>query len=136
MICCKIVANNSFVYSHFASLLQELGNKGSTLWDNQNLYFANTVDPKIDQRFVKKVLKKQGCSAFFIDEYGEDNLPNETDSANAWINDKLIKIAYIQTEEQQQNELRKIYTELSELDELLSKELNALPQQPEEGCEE
>lgn len=125
MICCKIVANYKQVCLNFVNILNDLNAMGEVLWDNHYFYFANTSNLKVNGRSVKRVLKKYGCGDAFLEEYGKDFIPQETDHAGIWIEDKLIKIGYVEFEQTQQDKIDEISRCLTDIEDMIEKIKNS-----------
>ena len=119
MICCKIVADYQQVCSHFNELFEELNKYGDVLWDSRYFFFANTVDRKISEKAVQKILKKHQITSFFLEKYGRDYQPTETDQINWWVEDKLIKIGYEEAEDEHQDDLKHLSQQLDELNDMI-----------------
>lgn len=119
MICCKIVADYQQVCLHFNELFEELNKYGDVLWDSRYFFFANTTDRKISEKTVQKMLKKHQITSFFLEKYGRDYQPAETDQINWWVEDKLIKIGYEETEDEHQEELKRLSQQLDELNDMI-----------------
>jgi len=127
MICCKITADLQFVRDNFKNLMGFLGEYGDVLWDNNYLYFANVQDVKITEKTINKVLKKCGCQRFFIEIFENTDGLRETDFANHWIEDKVIKITYNNFEINHKEEIHKMNEQLLSLQkdiELLQNKIN------------
>lgn len=129
MICCKITADYTIICQNFEAILKQLSQNGIVLWDNQKLYFANVDNPKIGETFVKKVLKKNNCNNFFLEIYNAKHEPRENDSANYWIENQLVAIGYAEVEKNQQDLLKQMSEQLTQIDEELTKALS----QPKKG---
>ena len=119
MICCKIVANYQQVCTHFNELFEELNKYGDVLWDSRYFFFANTTDRKISEKTVQKMLKKHQITGFFLEKYSRDYQPTETDQINWWVEDKLIKIGYEETEDEHQEDLKRLSQQLDELNDMI-----------------
>lgn len=119
MICCKIVANYQQVCTHFNELFEELNKYGDVLWDSRYFFFANTTDRKISEKTVQKMLKKHQITGFFLEKYSRDYQPTETDQINWWVEDKLIKIGYEETEDEHQEDLKRLSQQLDELNNMI-----------------
>ena len=132
MLCCKIIANYSDVCKNFSTLLNELNKKGSVLWKNRYFYFANTEDIKITKKTIQKIFKNCGCNEIFLEEYGKNYQPNEDDQVNWWIEDKLIKIGYVEFEEEHQKELQFISQQLTDIENLIATAKQTYSQSEEE----
>lgn len=124
MICCKITADYTIICRNFEAILKQLSQNGIVLWDNQKLYFANVDNPKIGETFVKKVLKKNNCNNFFLEIYNATHEPCENDSANYWIENQLVAIGYAEVEKNQQDLLKQMSEQLTQIDEELTKALS------------
>ena len=107
MICCKIVANYNNTEGNFSGLIKDLGKKGEILLFQDHLFFSDCVN-NIDKKFLSKILKKNNYKEFFINEYTEENQPQESEFINGWLFDKLIKISYNMYEKVNQEKLREI----------------------------
>ena len=119
MICCKIVANYNSTEGNFSGLIKDLGKKGEILFQDC-LFFSDCVN-NIDKKFISKVLKKNNYKEFFINEYTEENQPQESEFINGWLLDKLIKISYNMYEKVNQEKLREISDKIDFLTEELKK---------------
>lgn len=119
MICCKIVANYNSTEGNFSGLIKDLGKKGEILFQDC-LFFSDCVN-NIDKKFISKVLKKNNYKEFFINEYTEENQPQESEFINGWLFDKLIKISYNMYEKVNQEKLREISDKIDFLTEELKK---------------
>lgn len=119
MICCKIVANYNSTEGNFSGLIKDLGKKGEILFSDC-LFFSDCVN-NIDKKFISKVLKKNNYKEFFINEYTEENQPQESEFINGWLFDKLIKISYNMYEKVNQEKLREISDKIDFLTEELKK---------------
>lgn len=119
MICCKIVANYNNAEGNFSGLIKDLGKKGEILFQDC-LFFSDCVN-NIDKKFISKVLKKNNYKEFFINEYTEENQPQESEFINGWLFDKLIKISYNMYEKVNQEKLREISDKIDFLTEELKK---------------
>lgn len=119
MICCKIVADHRQVCAHFNGLFEELNKYGDVLWDSRYFFFANTTDRRISEKTVQKILKKHQITGFFLEKYDRDYQPTETDQINWWVEDKLIKIGYEETEDEHQEDLRRLSRQLDELNDMI-----------------
>lgn len=119
MICCKIVADYKQQSLEFANIFGELNKIGDVLLDGRYFYFANTNRKTITEKNVRKIFKKYGCSDVFIEKYDQDLQPRESDFVNWWIEDKLIKIGYVEFEEEEQEKMQFISEQLTELNEML-----------------
>ena len=119
MICCKIVANYNSTEGNFSGLIKDLGKKGEILFQDC-LFFSDFVN-NIDKKFISKVLKKNNYKEFFINEYTEENQPQESEFINGWLFDKLIKISYNMYEKVNQEKLREISDKIDFLTEELKK---------------
>ena len=119
MICCKIVANYNSTEGNFSGLIKYLGKKGEILFQDC-LFFSDCVN-NIDKKFISKVLKKNNYKEFFINEYTEENQPQESEFINGWLFDKLIKISYNMYEKVNQEKLREISDKIDFLTEELKK---------------
>lgn len=120
MICCKIVANYNNTEGNFSGLIKDLGKKGEILLFKDHLFFSDCVN-NIDKKFLSKVLKKNNYKEFFINEYTEENQPQESEFINGWLFDKLIKISYNMYEKVNQEKLREIWNKIDFLTEELKK---------------
>ena len=118
MICCKIVANYNNTEGNFSGLIKDLGKKGEILLFKDHLFFSDCVN-NIDKKFLSKVLKKNNYKEFFINEYTEENQPQESEFINGWLFDKLIKISYNMYEKVNQEKLREIWNKIDFLTEEL-----------------
>lgn len=96
MICCKINADGTALARGFAGIMDGLSAKGSVLWMDRSLYFANVDDPSVTASSVARVLRKNGCAGFFVEEFNSGNQPRESEAANAWLLGKLAQIAWKQ----------------------------------------
>ena len=119
MICCKIVANYNSTEGNFSGLIKDLGKKGEILFQDC-LFFSDCVN-NIDKKFISKVLKKNNYKEFFINEYTDENQPQESEFINGWLFDKLIKISYNMYEKVNQEKLREISDKIDFLTEELKK---------------
>lgn len=119
MICCKITTNYQDPNGNFEVLMEKLSNLGECLWSEGNLYFSDVVNDKTNHTTVGKILKKAGYKQFYILEYSRTVEPNEDDSINSWIFDKLIKINYQQCERQSQKTFHEISKGLDILDSII-----------------
>ena len=120
MFCCKIVANYNNTEGNFSGLIKDLGKKGEILLFKDHLFFSDCVN-NIDKKFLSKVLKKNNYKEFFINEYTEENQPQESEFINGWLFDKLIKISYNMYEKVNQEKLREIWNKIDFLTEELKK---------------
>ena len=119
MICCKIVTNYNSEQGKFQQLWETLAKRGDLLWENGTLYFADCKDCTTDS-LIGKILKKCGYDNYFIDIYNKDNQPRfETEVANNWLNEKLIKINFNTYERANQEMLKNVSKGLDQLDEIL-----------------
>ena len=84
------------------------------------MFFSDCVN-NIDKKFISKVLKKNNYKEFFINEYTEENQPQESEFINGWLFDKLIKISYNMYEKVNQEKLREISDKIDFLTEELKK---------------
>lgn len=123
MICCKITAEYAKICKNFNTILSQLSEKGIVLWDSGKLYFSNSDDPGVGRQFVSRVLRRNGCSDFFLEVYGVGHEPRENDSANCWISNQLVAIGYTEAEREHQDTLRRMSEQLSQLDAELKKVL-------------
>lgn len=134
MICCKIITDYIKVGKNFSKIFEELSNRGSVLWENRCFYFANVEDKNVTDKTIKKIFKKYECDNAFIIKYDKNYQPLENDSVNWWLNDKLIKIGYVEAEECHQEELKKMSQQLTELEKLLEQaKIEVSPSDQNEG---
>ena len=119
MICCKIVADYQQVCSHFNELFEELNKHGDVLWDSRYFFFANTIDRKMSEKTVQKILKKHQITSFFLEKYGRDYKKNKKKKINRWVEDKLIKIGYEEAEDEHQDDLKHLSQQLDELNDMI-----------------
>ena len=119
MICCKIVADYQQDCSHFNELFEELNKCGDVLWDSRYFFFFFIIDRKTSEKTVQKILKKHQITSFFLEKYGRDYQPTETDQINWWVEDKLIKIGYEEAEDEHQDDLKHLSQQLDELNDMI-----------------
>ena len=131
MICCKIVSDFNSLEVKFGDLLEKLGKYGDVFWHNNNLFFADYENDTTDKAKVSRILKKCGCTDFYICVYTKDNVPQETDEANIWLTNRLIKMNYNLYERQSQEMFREISKGLDLLNEQVSDLLSQQKQEQE-----
>lgn len=121
MICCKIVSDFNSATCKFSLLFESLGKYGDVFWHNGAVFFADCENIKTDKNKVARILKKCGCTDFYISVYTKDNEPQEDDEANIWLVSRLIKMNYNLYEYESQETFREISKGLDLLNEEVSK---------------
>lgn len=118
MICCKIVIDyaGSAAEGNISILLTKLAESGDFLWENGSLYFSNTDSPCVDEQYLTRLIRKCGYRRFFVHPYANGSEPKESDRVDAWIYDRLIKIAYQECEKKSQQAFKDIMVGLDMLD--------------------
>lgn len=128
MICCKVIADYRQTCQQFAKILNDLGKIGDVMWNNNYFYFANTDNAKIGDKNIKKIFKKYGINSIFIEQYNKDYQPHETDEVNIWVEDKLIKIGYVEFEVQEQSQMQFISQQLTDIQNILDQQIQKTSQ--------
>lgn len=120
MICCKIIADYSNESASFAKLCELLAKKGEFLWENNAFYFADTKN-QVTEKQLTSCVKRAGYTKVFIETYDALHEPHEAERLKGWITDKLVKIFYKTTEQQNQDLFSGVKEELNEINERLDK---------------
>lgn len=119
MVCCKVMADYRKLCEHFQQLFDEFGKRGDSLWHNRCFYFANVDDENVTEQTVRKIVKKYCGSDVFIECYNATHMPSEDEQVNWWIEDKLIKIGYIEIEIKYQEQFKTISQKLTDIENTL-----------------
>lgn len=115
MICCKIISDFSNTNASFQKLFDSLAQIGEFLWENNSLFFADTVG-NVTEKKLTSIVKKAGYTKVYIDEYTKENQPQESDYINGWLMDKIMKILYKRCEDTCQKQFRDVSAALDIID--------------------
>lgn len=128
MICCKIIADFDNQNANFSGMLKKISQHASVLWENKSLYVAEVDGDFLTEKRIIRILKLNNYTKVFVDIYSRDNQPEETESINWWLEDKLMKISYNQYEQENQEMLKNTMKGLK----MLNQEVDVLLKQQQE----
>jgi len=128
MICCKIIADFDNQNANFSGMLKKISQHASVLWENKSLYVAEVDGNFLTEKRIIRILKLNNYTKVFVDIYSRDNQPEETESINWWLEDKLMKISYNQYEQENQEMLKNTMKGLK----MLNQEVDVLLKQQQE----
>lgn len=133
MICCKITADFNNASANFKGIMESLGKYADLYWENNYLFLGETETSFLTEKKIVNILKKNGCTKFFVDIYSKDNQPQESELINGWLTDKLIKINYATYERENQKMLQDTMRGLEILEAYVDHQLEQQKQEKEDG---
>lgn len=124
MICCKLTGGFTRE-GDFSGVFKALSKIGGVLAYGDVLYFGSDVDD-VDEKKLRKILKKYGYKNCYIEVYTANNQPKESEMIQGWLTDWLVALEVKHINTTSQERLKFIKNKLGELDEELDKQLENL----------
>lgn len=126
----KIFLNKDSV--DLGALLEGLGKIGNVIFVNGEICIW--LQEGKTKKTISNFLKKNGVSDFFLKEINEENINFERDFVFAWFREHLNAIAVAKFEQERQEELQKMMSNIQKANDLLTDKIEEYKKLIKEGA--